>query len=50
MIGIIKKNCLAVLASIISFLAIFTVNSACTLLFGQEKEPKSLSKYKKFNK
>lgn len=47
MISIIKKKCLMTLAFIISFLAIFTVNSTCTLIFGQENEPESLEKYKK---
>lgn len=45
------KNCkqyfLKTFAFLLSFLAISSINSACAVLFGQEKEPDSLARYKK---
>lgn len=43
--NIIKKT-LKALSWVISFLGIFSVNSACSILYGQEKEPQSLMRYK----
>lgn len=47
MIELMKNKSLQFLALIITFLAIFTVNSTCYLGLGQEKEPKSLNRFKK---
>lgn len=44
---IIKKACISCFSLVVSFLAISTVNSACTLIFSQPKEPETLDKYKK---
>ena len=43
-----KKFFLNSFAFLMSFLAISSVNSACAIIFGQEKEPDSLAKYKKY--
>lgn len=43
----IKKIFLNAFTHLLSFLAISSVNSACAIIFGQEKEPDSLSRYKK---
>ena len=42
-----KQYFLKSFAFLISFLAISSVNSACAVIFGQEKEPDSLARYKK---
>ena len=42
-----KKFFLNSFAFLMSFLAISSVNSACAIIFGQEKEPDSLARYKK---
>lgn len=42
----VKNKCLQFFALILSFLTIFTVNSACYLGLGQE-EPDSLKRFKK---
>ena len=44
---IIKKACISCFSLVVSFLAISTVNSACTLIFSQPKEPETLEKNKK---
>lgn len=43
----VKNKCLQFFALILSFLTIFTVNSACYLGLGQEEEPDSLKRFKK---
>lgn len=43
-----KQYSLKTVAALLSFVAISSVNSACAVIFGQEKEPDSLSKYKKY--
>lgn len=43
----LKLSCLNCFATLLTFLTIFTVNSACVVLLGQDKEPDSL---KRFNK
>ena len=42
-----KKFFLNSFAFLMSFLAISSVNSAWAIIFGQEKEPESLARYKK---
>lgn len=46
-----KKNvimsCLKMLSGILSMLAIYTVNSACVIVLGQDEEPESLNRFKK---
>ena len=42
-----KKFFLNSFAFLMSFLSISSVNSACAIIFGQEKEPDSLARYKK---
>ena len=42
-----KKFFVNSFAFLMSFLAISSVNSACAIIFGQEKEPDSLARYKK---
>lgn len=42
-----KQYSLKTVAALLSFVAILSVNSACAVIFGQEKEPDSLAKYKK---
>ena len=42
-----KKIMALCFAFLMSFLAISSVNSACAIIFGQEKEPDSLARYKK---
>lgn len=44
---VIKEKSAQILAIIITFLTIFTVNSTCYLGLGQENEPKSLKRLKK---
>lgn len=44
----IKNYTLKSFAFIISMLAISTVNSACAIVFGQEKEPENLVRFKKY--
>ncbi len=46
--NVIKENCLKIVALVISFLAVFTVNSTCYTLLGQMEEPKSLERLKKY--
>lgn len=46
--NIVKDNFLKVVAFLISFLAIFTINSTCYTLLGQEEEPRSLERFKKY--
>lgn len=41
-----KQYFLKTVAALLSFVAISSVNSACAVIFGQEKEPDSLAKYK----
>ncbi len=41
-----KQYSLKTVAVLLSFVAISSVNSACAVIFGQEKEPDSLAKYK----
>lgn len=43
-----KQYSLKTVAALLSFVAISSVNSACAVIFGQEKEPDSLSKYALF--
>ncbi|BFK70683.1 cyclic lactone autoinducer peptide [Coprobacillus sp. TM10-10] len=43
----IRKYFFKSFAFLISALAISTVNSACIIAFGQEKEPDSLKRFKK---
>lgn len=43
----IKKVFLNLFAWILTLLAIAGVNSACNIVFGQPKEPETLSRYKK---
>ena len=43
-----KQYSLKTVAALLSFVAILSVNSACAVIFGQEKEPDSLAKYKKY--
>lgn len=47
MVEKLKINLLQFISIILSLLTIFTVNSCCTLIFGQEEEPKSLQRFKK---
>lgn len=47
MLKTIEKNFLRIFALILTLLTIFTVNSACYLCLGQEKEPESLKRFKK---
>lgn len=42
-----KQYFLKTVAALLWFVAISSVNSACAVIFRQEKEPDSLSKYKK---
>lgn len=44
-----KKEIANFFAFVLTFVAISTVNSACVILFGQEKEPKTLERFKKNN-
>lgn len=41
LLQIVQKFC--------SYIGIFTVNSACSLMFGQTEEHEALKKYKKIN-
>lgn len=43
-----KQYFLKTVAALLWFVAISSVNSACAVIFRQEKEPDSLSKYKKY--
>lgn len=43
-----KQYFLKTVATLLSFVAISSVNSACAVILGQEKEPDSLAKYKKY--
>lgn len=47
MIKKLKSGSLQLFALMLSFLTIFTVNSSCTLILGQEEEPESLKRFKK---
>ena len=47
-ISIVKDNALKILAFLITFLAVFTVNSTCYTLLGEEEEPESLERFKKY--
>lgn len=42
-----KKIILSCFASVLTLLTTFTVNSACVIIFGQDKEPESLNRFKK---
>lgn len=42
-----KKNLAKLLSFIFTIGTIYTVNSACILMYGQEKEPESLSRFKR---
>lgn len=43
----LKRNILSASAKIIHTVTVNSVNSACNVIWGQEKEPKSLSRFKK---
>ncbi|WP_366942582.1 cyclic lactone autoinducer peptide [uncultured Thomasclavelia sp.] len=43
-----KNIILNLFAKMLSSLAIANVNSACTIIYGQEKEEESLSRFKKY--
>lgn len=43
----LKKAVLSTTASLIHATTVKTVNSACSAIWGQEKEPTSLKRYKK---
>ena len=47
MIYNMKKVIFEFFALILTFLAIVGVNSACNIVYGQPKEPKTLERYKK---
>lgn len=44
----LKNYILKSFAFVVSLLAVSTVNSACVIVFGQEKEPESLARFKKY--
>lgn len=44
--NMLKKKGLKFFAGVLTGLTVFTVNSACFLLFGQDKEPESLKRLK----
>lgn len=44
----INKFLLNALACVITFLTVTTVNSACISVLGQDKEPESLKRFKKY--
>lgn len=48
MIKNLKKNLAKVLSYVLTIGTIYSVNSACTIGYGQIKEPKSLKRFKKF--
>ena len=48
MLKLIETKMLNSFAILLTLLTIFTVNSACYLCLGQEKEPDSLKRLKKF--
>lgn len=48
MTEIIRNKVLQIFALLLTFLAVFTVNSTCYLGLGQEEEPKSLNRFKKY--
>lgn len=45
--NIVKQKSLAFFAAVLTFLTIFTVNSACVVVLGQDEEPESLKRFKK---
>lgn len=45
----IKHNLLLVFANLLMCITMFTVNSACTIILGQDKEPESLNRFKKYH-
>lgn len=47
MLNSLQKGVLKLFAALISFLAVFTVNSTCAMALGQPKEPSSLNRLKK---
>lgn len=46
MFNIFERKGLKIFAGLLTFLTVSNVNSACFLLFGQEKEPDSLKRFK----
>lgn len=44
----IKRNIAKLLAFVFTIGTVYSVNSACILTFGQEEEPNSLKRFKKF--
>lgn len=43
----IKSGSLKLFASLLTLLTVFTVNSACAVVLGQDEEPDSLKRFKK---
>lgn len=43
-----KKFILNLFGKSLSLIAVSNVNSACAIIYGQEHEPKSLSRFKKY--
>ena len=43
----IKQKLAKLLTFIFTIGAIYTVNSACTIIYGQDEEPESLKRFKK---
>ncbi len=43
----ILMKCLEMLSGILTILTIYTVNSACVIVLGQDEEPESLNRFKK---
>ena len=46
-IEFIERNLANILVFLFTIGTIYTVNSACTLLYGQPEEPESLKRFKK---
>lgn len=42
------SNCMKVLSGVLTALTVYTVNSACVIVLGQEEEPESLKRLKKY--
>lgn len=47
MLNKVKKNALNLFAVVLSFITIYTVNSCCMLILGQDEEPESLQRFRK---
>lgn len=44
-----KRIIMSLFSNLLSLIAVNNVNSACSILYGQEKEPHTLSRLKKQN-